>query len=286
MALEQYAKIVDSIVRGAEQLRTSLERATAKQARGAATARTDGTSVDGGASRPAGFAAAGGHRVLDLFGGQFTNARSISASLFGSTGESPAAATSARAAAGLGGRAAAAGRMVAAAATHPVTMVIAALSSVTVGLTKMASSLKGTAEAAWEARRALAEIHPGMAAVVAMKDLAKRREDYLIASATVGSARRQLSAYRFAAAATRDWDIFAANIGANLDALWTVVKAGIVTPLNLLAKGLNRIIGWEAKLPKSRQEALGQTPLLRGLERWKRAEPSRMRAPRPYNRRP
>lgn len=300
MALEQYAKIVDSIVRGAEQLRASLERAAARHSR----ATSAGAAASAGAARaaapsPAAFSAGGGHRVLDLLTARAGNARSISAALFGSPtapgpagGAAPRAATAAAsaAAARTAGGAAGAGRAVAAvgrmAAAHPVALLVAALVAVTVWLVKTASALKATAEAAIESRRALAEIHPGMAAVMAMKDLVKRREDFRIAAATVGSAERQLDAYRRAAQATRDWEVFTTNLGAHVGAVWSDIKASLVAPLNAIAKGMNRILGWEAKLPRNRNEAVQNTPLLRGLERWKRAEPRRSRVPRPHNRRP
>lgn len=328
MALEQYARIVDAIVRGADELRKSLERAAGalqrQRRRGDLTTaeRVSQIAGDGGRSQPSlvldldrrraqnaqqitqALAGAGAGRLAGagltgrsvgslLSGLMGVGARAGIAGAAGAAGAGGAGAAGAGAAGASGAGAGAAG----AAALGPVGIAVAAIAGLAVGavlVTKafinMARHLRESSEAALEAKRGLAEIHPGMAAVMAMKDLAKRQDDFRRAGAMLGTTQRELESYRRVLQGTRELDVLGANVGANWRIFWNELKLTMLKPLNAIAGSVNKMLGWEAKLPKSRQEALRQYPMLRGLEKIRTGQLARQRRPPPpqppFNKRP
>ena len=327
MALEQYARIVDAIVRGAEELRSSLERATlALQRQEASGAQRSKLSEWFG--QPFG--------ALDLDRQRASNARAITRALAQVRQTAPvgettggifqihpasmvmstlqgaqlaarmapamAGATASAAGAGAGAAGAAAGAGAAGAgaaglaALGPVGIAVAAIIGLTVAvvtvtkaLINLAHNLRTASQSALEAKRGLAEIHPGMAAIMAMKDLAKRQDDFRRAAAMLGTTQKEFEQYRRILESTRELDVMTANVGANLRIFWNELKLLVAKPLNSIAGSINKMLGWETKFPKTRQEALQQYPMLRGLERIRMGQLARPRTPPPkppFNRLP
>lgn len=333
MALEQYARIVDAIVKGAEQLQKSLERAaTALQRQRAdrgggrrisewfggeplgaldldrqrprnARAITRALSRLGQSGLPAGEAtagqAAGGIFQIDtasMVMSTIQGARLLGQAGAGTAGAGAAAGGAGAAAGGAAGAAGAGGAAAGLAAAGPIGIAVAAIIgltvavvSVTKALIHMARDLRAASESALEAKRGLAEIHPGMAAVMAMKDLAKRQDDFRRASAMLGTTKIELSQYKRTLESTREWDVMTTNIGSYRRILGNEIKLLLAKPLNAIAGCVNKMLGWEAKFPKTREEALKQHPMLRGLEKIRTGQFYRPRTPPPkppFNKRP
>lgn len=331
MALEEYARIVDAIVKGAEELRKSLERATAAHQRQAGAGRG-----------PAGVTTAGGGtgaRVLDLdqfvgagnarqitqalqaaglpraarlmgrpglaeligfFGGRTGQAAAtILRGLMGAGGGAAPAAAGAAGASGTAAGAAAAGKAAAgaaqakaaagaaaggagaaaaggagaaggaAAAAGPIAAIVAlvvVIGLVVRSLIRLSNSLRETADAALEAKRGLAEVHPGIAAELAKKEAAELRDKMARGAATVGMTRREVAQYERILEGTREWNIMTANLKSGWNVFTNEMKLMIARPLNKIAGTVNRIAGWESRLPKTREEALKEYPMLRGFE--------------------